>query len=174
MTHIFGSRTKMIIEKNAVMNNKELLSLGKKAIIVTSKSAAAVSGALVDVTSALALLDIPYAVYSDIAENPTYESVKEASQKAIDENCDFVIGIGGGSPLDAAKAVAILLTNPDITEEDFYKCNFIVPAPIALIGTTAGTGSEVTPYSVITNSDGKKASVASKDILTIVSFGDIT
>ena len=111
----------MIIEKDAVKNNKELFkSLGTKALIVTGKSSAEKTGALSDVADALDSLELKYEIYSKISPNPTYESVKEAAETGLSKVCDFVIGIGGGSPLDASKAIAALIKNPEISEADAF------------------------------------------------------
>ena len=63
---------------------------------------------------------------------------------------DFVIGIGGGSPLDASKAIALMIANPDVTEEVLYQSNPLPYLPVVCIPTTCGTGSEVTPYAILT------------------------
>ena len=176
MIHKFSSTVNMIIEKGAVKNNKEVFKpLGKKAFIVTGKSSAEKTGALSDVKEALDDLGIAYEIYSGIEPNPTYESVKEAGSIGVSKGCDFVIGIGGGSPLDAAKAIAALIRNPDISEENAFASKFENGVcPIVAIGTTAGTGSEVTPYAVITGTDGRKKSIRSNSILPAISIGDIT
>lgn len=176
MIHKFSSPVNMIIEKNAVKNNAKLVSsLGTYALIVTGKTSAEKTGALSDVTDVLDAENIRYAIYSSIAPNPTYESVKEAASIGISKGCNFVIGIGGGSPLDAAKAIAALIKNPGISEEDAFASKFDNGVcPIVAIGTTAGTGSEVTPYSVITGTDGRKKSIRSNLLLPQIALGDIT
>jgi alcohol dehydrogenase class IV len=64
---------------------------------------------------------------------------------------DMIVGIGGGSPMDAAKAVAVLAVN-DLDDESMFKGPYpVVPLPVIAVPTTAGTGSEVTPYSIITD-----------------------
>ncbi len=176
MVHKFSSSVNMIIEKGAVKNNKELIaSLGSKALIVTGKTSAEKTGALSDVTNALEVTGIHYEIYSGVEPNPTYNSVLDAAGKGTKAGCDFVIGIGGGSPLDAAKAIAAVMKNPDISEEDAFSAKYKNGAyPIVAIGTTAGTGSEVTPYAVITGNDGRKKSMRSPHLLPKVSLGDIT
>ncbi len=176
LIHKFSSPVNMIIEKNAVKNNKDLLkTLGTKALIVTGKSSAEKTGALSDVADALDTLELKYEIYSKIAPNPTYESVEEAAKLGILKGCDFVIGIGGGSPLDASKAIAALMKNPDMTEEEAFAVKYKNGAyPIVAVGTTAGTGSEVTPYAVITGSDGRKKSMRSPLLLPAIAFGDIS
>lgn len=175
MKHRFFAPTEMIIEENAVMTNSEkLCAVGTKAMIITSRSAARVTGALSDVTSALDNGSVPYEIFSEVEPNPLYSTVKKAAKKAVESGCDFLIGIGGGSPLDAAKAAALLAANTDISEEDAYAGKFDnAPLPTVAVGTTAGTGSEVTKYAVITSSEGRKKTIRGESLLPVLSFGDI-
>ena len=166
--------TRLVTGNDCVANNAALLSdFGKKCIIVTGKKSAKLCGALDDMTKALASVGIEWCVFDGIEQNPSYASCKKASLLAIDFGAEFVIGIGGGSPLDAAKAVAVLATDKDMDERTMFSSKWEkVPLPIVCVGTTAGTGSEVTPVSVITNSAGMKKSF--RDITTFprLSFGD--
>ncbi len=90
------------------------------------------------------------------------ENVRDAATRARACGADFIIGIGGGSPLDAAKAVAILAVN-DIDDEALFSGSYgYRPLPLVAVPTTAGTGSEVTPYSILTyNKISNKKSIAS-------------
>lgn len=124
---------------------------GSKAFLVTGKTSAKKSGALDAITQTLTKEGIPFFHYDAIAENPTFTSVNEGSRLCKEAKCDFIIGIGGGSPIDAAKAIALQvannLANDEILRTDLYK----KALPIVAIPTTSGTGSEVTPYTVLTN-----------------------
>lgn len=125
-----------------------LRNVGKKAIIMTGQKSAVLCGAQKDVTDALEQLGISYLVFNKVENNPTLETVTEAAELAKKEGCDFVIGIGGGSPIDAAKAVAVLAANT-MAPMDLFKNEFTKALPILAVPTTAGTGSEATPYSVL-------------------------
>lgn len=94
--------------------------------------------------------NISYIIFDDIEENPSVETVMKARELGIREQVDFVIGIGGGSPLDASKAIALMIANPDVTEEVLYQSNPLPYLPVVCIPTTCGTGSEVTPYAILT------------------------
>ena len=84
-----------------------------------------------------------------------------------------VVGIGGGSALDAAKAAAVFAANPGLDEEGFYRKAWEnSPLPLLLVGTTAGTGSEVTKVSVLTDSRGRKHSIHDDRLFAAASFGD--
>lgn len=154
-------------------NSGEFTLLGKKALIVTGKSSAEKNGSLADVKRALDSVKIPYAHYNRIEPNPSVEDVREAALFARECGADFIIGIGGGSPLDAAKAIAILAVN-DIDDETLYGGVYrIKPLPIAAIPTTAGTGSEVTPYSILTyNKISNKKSIGCDAIFPAAAFLD--
>ena len=93
-------------------HGKELAALGKKALIVTGRSSAKKTGALQDVTAALESNRTGYVIFDRVEENPSIETVMQARDLAVAEQVDFCIGIGGGSPMDAAKAIALMAANP--------------------------------------------------------------
>lgn len=148
--------TKVYHEDDAVLNHSsEIASLGRKAFIVTGKSSAVKTGALDDVIKALEKNDTDYILYDKIEENPSVETVMDAADIGRSHGADFVIGIGGGSPMDAAKAIALMVQNRDTAEEVLYKELKIKALPVVEIPTTCGTGSEVTPYAILTRNDKK-------------------
>ncbi len=155
-------------------NEQLLLSVGKKCFIVTGHSSAKKSGALDDVIEIFNKHSVEYFVFDEIEPNPQTVTCKKAGMKARELNCDYILGIGGGSVLDAAKAVAIYHSLPDITHYDIYNRNAPVShIPVVLIGTTSGTGSEVTGVSVLTNSDnGLKKSISGPDCYADIAFCD--
>lgn len=159
----FQSATKVYFGRNCLKENKaELLKYGKRAFIITGRSSGKASGALDDVISVMEEMGISYLVYDKVENNPSPETVKDGGIQAAGYRADFIVGIGGGSPLDAAKAVAVLAVN-DIEPLDLYKNVFAnTPLPVITIPTTAGTGSEVTPYSILTR----------KDLQSKLSFGN--
>ncbi len=161
--------------KDCVRKNSSLLSsFGEKCIIVTGGSSAKKSGALDDILYALEKESIGSVIYDGIGPNPRLDHCFEAAEKARAYGAEFVIGIGGGSPLDAAKAVAVYASNPDFNIHDIYSVTERNEAlPIVLIGTTAGTGSEVGKVSVLTDPDtGRKKSIAPMDCFPCLTFAD--
>lgn len=140
--------------ESCVKTNSSIFALGKKAIIVCGRHSARACGALADVEAVLSGLGIGCVVYDKITENPPVSICYEGGRTAIAAGADFVIGIGGGSPLDASKAVAVYAANPDFSAGDVYTAKINAALPIIAIPTTAGTGSEVNPFSVMTL-DGK-------------------
>ena len=136
-------------------HGKELASLGTKALIVTGKNSSRANGALQDVTEALQTHGCESVVFDAVEENPSVDTVCQATLFGRKNGVDVVIGIGGGSPLDAAKAVAFLLAQPEGRDMValMYEAGNDRHLPMALIPTTCGTGSEVTPVSVLTVPD---------------------
>lgn len=142
-------------ERNCIAaHGKELAALGKKALIVTGKSSAEKNGSLADVRDALAAEGCGFVHFNGVEENPSVETVMQARDLGVNENVDFVIGIGGGSPMDAAKAIAVMIREKDKDASLLFDAS-VTPShlPIALIPTTCGTGSEVTGISVLTRHD---------------------
>ena len=154
---IESNNVKVLYGKDAVLKNGDLIrSLGKKYLIVCGKNSARLSGALDDVLSVIG--DREHVIYDRIRENPEVASILKAAGLLSDSTC--VIGIGGGSPLDAAKVIASLKYNPAETEEELYAQKWKNRRlPLVLIGTTAGTGSEVTKVSVMSKANGRKSSI---------------
>lgn len=141
--------TKVYSEENCVVSHaQELRALGTKAMIVTGRNSAKKTGALQDVLDALQ--DVPYVLFDRVEENPSMETVMEARGIAVAEQVDFFIGIGGGSPMDAAKAISLMAANPEETEAVLYTPKALKYYPVACVPTTCGTGSEVTPYAILT------------------------
>lgn len=146
--------TKVLMGVGCVQNNKaELSRLGKRALLVTGRNSAKASGALDDIIAALKAEAIEWELFDQIGENPTFAAVEAGGEAARNFKPDMIIAIGGGSPLDAAKAIAVLAVNP-IRAYQLYEGAFpAAPLPIAAIPLTAGTGSEVTPYSILTDDE---------------------
>lgn len=140
--------TKLFVGELSQYSN-EFTSFGNRALIVTSNSSLK-NDSLNDLTSVLKEKNIEYIVFSEVEENPSLETVEKAFELAKGK-VDFVVGLGGGSPMDASKAISILLNNPTINSRDLFEVNSLKPLPIIAIPTTSGTGSEVTQFSVITD-----------------------
>ena len=103
-TLLFGSGSLNKLEKQRLP--------GKKALVVTSNGRSVrANGALDTVLRQLDAAGIGHALYSGVQPNPTLENVTEGAALGRKAHCDFVIGLGGGSSIDAAKAIAVMLTN---------------------------------------------------------------
>lgn len=176
MNMSFYMPVNIITGKGCINANADIFAKsGKKCLIVTGKNGAKKSGALDDVTAVLEQNGTEYRVFDQIEQNPSYASCKAAADEAKEMGAEFIVGIGGGSPLDAAKAIAVLATCEDTSAEAMYSMNWDAsPLPIIAVGTTAGTGSEVTPVSVITSPLGMKKSFRAPSLYPVAAFGDAT
>lgn len=149
--------TRIIYGENAVRKGYVWLnSLGNKALLVTGKKSALKSGALDDVLTVLNGLKKQYVVFDEVEENPVLETVIKGAQVFAENQCDFLIGIGGGSPIDTAKAISLSAANNldigSIYDLTRFKQNY----PLVSVPTTAGTGTEATQYSVLTDTATQK------------------
>ena len=165
--------TKIICGRDCVAEQGNLLKdLGTSALIVTGKSSQK-NGALDDVLSALEANGQTATVYDRVTPNPTVACVREGVALLKSAGADFVVAIGGGSPMDAAKAIATLAVQERTDEEIFAGGYAPVALPMAHVPTTAGTGSEVTPYSILTNDVRQtKTSISSPALFPRVAFLD--
>ena len=165
---------KFITGLNCVLeSNINLKTYGSKAFIVTGKHSALASGAQDDILKKLEKEEIKYVIYNEIKENPTTVIIQNGANLFRENKCDFIIGIGGGSAIDSAKAISVITAN-DIKVEDVYFPEKLKKAyPIISIPTTSGTGTEVTPFSVITNPEiNKKAGFGNPLLFPKISFLD--
>ena len=148
----FGFRfpTDIHFGRGIVQRNSAALRLGARAFVVTGKRSGRASGALADVIAALTHEKIECSVFEGIGNNPDVEQCRAVGAQARAYHADFIIGIGGGSPLDAAKAVAVFAANDIPAEQLFTNSYENAVLPIVAVPTTSGTGSEATPWSVMT------------------------
>lgn len=146
-------------------NTKVFKEMGKRALIITGASSAKASGALDDVIDSLDEHKIGYTVFNEVRENPLLSTVAKAGRIARDMKADFIIAIGGGSVLDAARAASVFAASDIEPWENVYKGAFTAHLPFVCIGTSAGTGSEIDNVAVITeDATGHKKSIK-KDFL---------
>lgn len=132
-----------------------------KGMIVTGGTSTTKLGYVAMVADALAQGGHETIVYDKVQPNPTIETVREASAIARENACSFIVGLGGGSAIDSAKAIACMATN----DGDWWDYVFggsgkgqrlkNEPLPIVAVTTTAGTGTEADPWTVITNGEEK-------------------
>ncbi|MCQ2575472.1 MAG: iron-containing alcohol dehydrogenase [Treponema sp.] len=130
----------------------ELKAFGNKALIVTGKIITK-TGLAETVQNTLKAQGIDSVIFNDLPGEPTDLMIMDGVKVYKSEKCDFIIGLGGGTPIDTAKAIAAMSVLPGKMIE--YKGKELTGnfAPLVLIPTTAGTGSEVTRYFVFTNTE---------------------
>ncbi len=124
-----------------------------KIIVVSGKNAYKSSGAWEVVQKALKNNGIEYTNYAEVTPNPTVIAVDAAVKQGKEFGAQAVMGIGGGSPIDAAKSVAILLANDGHSAKELYNFTFIPEKalPIVAINLTHGTGTETNRFAVVTD-----------------------
>ncbi len=146
---------------------------GKRAILVTD-GGVALSGVLKGIEESLTAAAVPYVVFSEVEPEPTIQGVAKATAMLKDFKADAVVGIGGGSSLDSAKAVAVMATNPgEIFDYVGFGLVKTQPLPIIAIPTTAGTGSEATYWSVLCDkTKNVKASVGGWNLMPTLAVVD--
>lgn len=132
---------------------KDLKNRGiDKLVVMSGKNAYKVTGAWDVVEKALKDNEIQYVNYDQVTPNPTTQHVDEAAKIAKDFGAKAVIAIGGGSPIDAGKSVAILLENQDKNATQLYEFEFTPEkaVPVIAINLTHGTGTETNRFAVVT------------------------
>nr|WP_300842506.1 iron-containing alcohol dehydrogenase [uncultured Acetatifactor sp.] len=134
------------------MAESSLPGFGRKALIVTDKVMIQL-GNCEKLETALKSQGINYAIYSEITGEPTDKMINAGLAQYKAENCDFLIALGGGSPIDAMKAIASLAANGGSISDYMGKEINVEMPPIIAIPTTAGTGSEATQFTIITDTE---------------------
>lgn len=129
-----------------------LKKMGNKAFIVTGRHVA-VSDMMKQLTALLNENGIDCVIFDGITGEPTDTMIENGVEMLKSSGCDFIIGIGGGSPLDSAKAIAAMAVNEGSIADYNGKEITGEILPLAAIPTTAGTGSEATKFTVITDSE---------------------
>ena len=130
-------------------------------LIITGGTSTTKLGYVAKVADTLAEAGHPTVVYNKVQPNPTIEGVRECAALCREQNIAFVVGLGGGSSIDTAKAVAIMATNDGDWWDYIHggtgggKRMVNAGLPIVAIPTTAGTGTEADPFTVITNGEEK-------------------
>ncbi|MDD3225605.1 MAG: iron-containing alcohol dehydrogenase [Clostridium sp.] len=152
----------------------EVAKYGKKALIVTGKNSTKKTGLLDKTISLLKEAGVEPIVFDKVEQNPLTKTAYAGAELAKENKCDVVLGLGGGSIMDAAKAIAfITLNDGDISDYIFGKKISDKALPIILVPTTCGTGSEGNGFAVLTNSENNdKKSLRSNAIVAKASIID--
>lgn len=132
------------------MAEETLKGLGKKALIVTDKVMIQL-GNCAKVETALKNQEIDYAIYSEIVGEPTDTMIENGLKVYKENGCDFLVALGGGSPIDSMKAIGSLVVNGGNISDYMGKVIDVEMPPLVAIPTTAGTGSEATQFTIITD-----------------------
>jgi alcohol dehydrogenase class IV len=173
----FQAGTKLLFGVDTISQiGQEVQAHGGQKVLIVTDQGIVKAGILEKVTGPLADAKIEAAVFDEIEPNPTDAAIMAGAQRLNDEAAEVVIGLGGGSPLDAAKAIAVMATN-DGRVTDY--CGTGVdpwpnaPPPILAVPTTAGTGAEVSAAAMINiPTQGRKMDMFGPSILPKVAIAD--
>ena len=134
-------------------------NLGLKKVMIVTDPGVAKSGVLDQILPYLKEAGINAITFDEVEPNPTVQSVDKAAALYAKEGCEGVIAVGGGSPLDAGKAVGVLATNPGSASDYLGNDKVKIPcAPVIGVPTTAGTSAEITDVAVLSDRT-KKAKI---------------
>lgn len=137
----------------------EIKKRGYKKALLISDVVLESCGVVEKIVDVLNKNQIEYAQFLDVKPNPTIENVQAGLESLLDSKCDVIIAVGGGSVIDTAKAVAVVVNNPqnrDVVSLEGVDKSTNPPMPLIAVPTTAGTGSETTMDYVITNVQEKR------------------
>lgn len=152
----------------------QILKLGlRKALIVTDEILLKI-GIVEKLTSILEKKDVEYIIYDKVKPNPTVKNVNNGLALLKEKNCDFIISLGGGSAHDCAKGIAILATNGgEIKDYEGVNKSKKPQLPMLGINTTAGTGSEMTSFAIITDEERHiKMALVDEHLTPIIAVND--
>ncbi len=154
--------TRILFGKGTLNNlHKQQLPGSRALIVISAGQSIRKHGYLAKLEEQLEKAGVTHVLFDKILPNPIKEHVMEGAALAKEQKCDFIIGLGGGSSIDSAKSIAVMAAN----EGDYW--DYIsggtgkgkpvpnAPLPVVAITTTAGTGTEADPWTVITNGDEK-------------------
>ena len=155
---------------------EEIKKRGFKKVFVVTDNDLLKFGVSGQVTSVLEKAGIPFQIFSDVKQNPTVKQVKSGTEAFKAAEADVIVAIGGGSPIDTAKAIGIIATNPefaDVVSLEGVANTKHKSIPIIALPTTAGTAAEVTINYVITDEENvKKMVCVDPNCIAILSIVD--
>jgi alcohol dehydrogenase class IV len=175
MKFLFSLPVNLLFGSGAVQEaGKQAAGYGKKALIVTGRGSAKKSGLLDKVITLLSASGVESLVFDQVDPNPTTAMISEGVKVLKEGNCDLVLGLGGGSMLDAAKLIAFgALNTGGLMDYIFGRKTPGDALPIILIPTTCGTGSEGNSFAVVTDTEtGDKKSLRCPSIVAKLSIVD--
>jgi len=153
MNFIFGIGTKVIFGEGVINSLNTIIRdlNGEKVFFIYDKGVLN-AGIMEPLFNILKNNNTEYVEFSEVEPNPSIDTIEKAAEIGRNEKVDIIVAVGGGSPMDTAKAVNVLLTNPSpLTQYEGFGITVNQTKPLITIPTTSGTASEVTSVSVITN-----------------------
>lgn len=170
----FQSNRSTIVDAGASARLGEIVGrLGCRSVFLVTDRGIVDNGLLKPALESLEVSGMAVTVYADVQPDPPAHVVNDAADAAVSARADCVVGIGGGSSLDVAKLVALLARRTEKLDDVYGVGVAKGPRlPLVLLPTTAGTGSEVTPISIVTTGDGEKKGVVSPILLPDIAVLD--
>ncbi len=164
---IFGSGARLLVGRYAI-------NFGARKVLIVTDPGILAMGLVDPVLDALKVEGIDYEIYSNIKPNPTAHQVMEGAEFYLNNNCNFIVAVGGGSPMDCAKAIGIVSSNRrEVHEFEGVDKVPIPSAPLICIPTTAGSAADVSQFAIITDSERKlKMAIVSKTVVPDVALID--
>ncbi len=162
--------TEIIFGKGRIKELGDIVSgLGKNVLLVTTHASnQALSEQYEKVISIMKKCGLKVSHFDGVVPNPTIESISLGAKLAVDSNAEIIVGLGGGSAMDSAKAISVEATHEGISWDYLFYKNQPDPAkllPVIAVSTTSGTGSHVTQVAVVTNTEEKDKSALYNNIL---------
>ncbi|MCS6765275.1 MAG: iron-containing alcohol dehydrogenase [Candidatus Protistobacter heckmanni] len=167
MNFTFQSVRSIVVEAGASAKLGEIMqSLGSRTVLLVTDKGVRQAGLIDPALKSFADKGVACLIYDDVMADPPASVIEAAAAFAAQNKVDGVVGLGGGSSIDTAKLVALLAPGKEKLA-DIYGVGMAKGPrlPLALAPTTAGTGSEVTPISIVTTGEGEKKGVVSPVIL---------
>jgi alcohol dehydrogenase len=166
-TYFFQIPTQIIYGNNSISQVGEILvKLGLRKVQIITDIGVEKAGVVEKVVAPLNVAGVEYVVFNEVEPNPTIETVDRAAKQYAQDDCQGVIALGGGSPLDAGKAVGVLATNPGSASDYLGVDKAKSPSsPVIAIPTTAGTAADITDVAVLSDPQNKiKAGLRSASV----------
>lgn len=150
------------------------LRLGARKVFIVTDPKVILAGWVDSIINSCKKANLSYHVFSELTSNPKDYEVKNGVQQYIASECDAIVGVGGGSAIDVAKAIAIVATNGGEINDYKGVDKITKPLPpLIMVATTAGSGSEVSQFSIILDSKNKvKLTIISKSLIPDIAIID--
>ncbi len=164
---IFGDGARFLIGRYAK-------NFGARKVLIVTDEGVQQAGWVKDVITSLKEYNIDYVIYVDVTANPRADEVMKGARIYLEEKCDVIIAVGGGSPIDCAKGIGIATTNPRhiVEYEGIDKIDMPIP-PLLCIPTTAGSAADVSQFAIILDSQKKvKLAITSKTLVPDIALID--
>ena len=149
-------------------------TFGAHRVLIVSDPGVTAAGWVKDVETSLQELDIDYCLFTDVSPNPRAEEVMRGADLYLSQQCNVIVAIGGGSPMDCAKGIGIVSANRGhiLSFEGVDQIHAPIP-PLIFIPTTAGTSADVSQFAIISDQESRnKISIISKAVVPDVSLID--